>query len=226
MVTPTPCLMLMLNHSDIHLFWVAEWGRRDNNMGVNIAWALNSLLGPGHVSHYVRFWAESGNEVKMMHFNHLNEPAKTSIRNSIQVHCNMQLVFSGHTFRKFKEKIFLVEYFFSLHQAQKCPIYMPDFPHIQSPHSIKLSCSGSGWADHCAVRPVRAEQPSVLSSQSSAGCHSGHTWGARSAGLIELLASSQGDTRTIVTVRFWSFPRANIIGFLAADIFRSAQNWL
>ena len=82
--------------------------------------------------------------------------------------------------------MFLVESLFSLQPAQKYPIYIPDFPHIQSPHSIKLSCSDLvTLTTDCAVRPARAEQ---LSSQSCAGCHSGHTWGARS-GVIELLAS-------------------------------------
>ena len=83
--------------------------------------------------------------------------------------------------------MFLVEYLFSIQPAQKYPIYIPDFPHIQrsEPTFHKVVMLWSGYPDHCAVRPARAEQ---LSSQSCAGCHSGHTWGARS-GVIELLAS-------------------------------------
>ena len=126
----------MLNHWIIMIFIFAEClAPRE------ASWRVTQPPWLGHVSHYVKFRAELGNEGKMMHFNHLKEPAKTNTRNSIRLHCNMQLVFSGHTYRTFYEKMYLVESLFSLQLAQKYPIYIPDFPHIQSPHSIKLSCS-------------------------------------------------------------------------------------
>ena len=152
MATPTPCLMLMLNHWIILIFISSEClaSRAITRRAVR---AINSITGPSYVSHYVKFWAVLGNEVKMMHFNHLNEPAKTRIRNSIQVHCNMQLVFGGHTLRK----IFLWVNIPYRTSSKMSNLYF-DFPHILQPTFHKVVMFWSGLTAVCAVRLARAEQ--------------------------------------------------------------------
>ena len=204
MATPTPCLMLMLNHWIILIFIFSEC-----LASRAITWravrAINST-GPSYVSHYVKFWAVLGNEVKMMHFNHLNEPAKTRIRNSIQVHCNMQLVFGGHTFRK----IFLWVNISLQNKHKNVQFIFVISLIFRSPHSIKLSCSDLGWP--LTVQwGWRGRSSSELSSQSAPGCHSGHTWRARSGLLSYYSGPTSGHKRAIVTGRIWSFSRANAI---------------
>ena len=205
MATPTPCLMLMLNHWIILIFIFSEC-----LASRAITWravrAIYSLTGPSYVSHYVKFWAVLGNEVKMMHFNHLNEPAKTRIRNSIQVHCNMQLVFGGHTFRK----IFLWVNISLQNKHKNVQFIFVISLIFCSPHSIKLSSSDLGWP--LTVQwGWRGRSSSELSSQSAPGCHSGHTWRARSGLLSYYSGPTRGHTRAIVTGRIWSFSRANAI---------------
>ena len=200
MATPTPCLMLMLNHWIILIFIFSEClaSRAITRRAVR---AINSLTGPSYVSHYVKFWAVLGNEVKMMHFNHLNEPAKTRIRNSIQVHCNMQLVFGGHTLRK----IFLwvnIPY----RTSSKMSNLYSWFPSYSaaSPHSIKLSCSDLGWP--LSVQwGWRGRSSSELSSQSASGCHSGHTWRARSGLLSYYSGPTSGHKRPLSQAGFGHF---------------------
>ena len=154
MATPTPCLMLMLNHWIILIFIFSEClaSRAITRRAVR---AINSLTGPSYVSHYVKFWAVLGNEVKMMHFNHLNEPAKTRIRNSIQVHCNMQLVFSGHTLRK----IFLWVNISLQNKLKNVQfIFLISLIFRSQPTFHKVVMFWSGLTAVCAVRLARAEQ--------------------------------------------------------------------
>ena len=153
--------------------------------------AINSPIGPGRVSHYVKFWAVLGNEVKMMHFNHLNEPAKTSIRNSIQVHCNMQLVFGGHTFRNGEKYACTVQYFLqNRHKNANLYSWFPSY----SPHSIKLSWSWSGLTTG-AVQWGCREGGAWLSVLSRLVAVTQDTRDAVRSRLIELLAALQVDTR-------------------------------
>ena len=94
-----------------------------------------------------------GNEGKMMHFNHLNRQEKRSRRNSIQVHCSMQLVFnSGYIFSVFS-KMFVAEF----NLQPKCPIYICDF--ILLAAHMQLSWI---WDDQCGWGLMREEQLSVV----------------------------------------------------------------